>query len=108
MSMFPAPLDDEADYFTSRQLAKARKVQTETALDVFGYLQKARARADKDRADSQAAGDAYTAALQEELKLLHDGLAMAGLSAAAVELVARKTNHLVVSNERRQLRRFGG
>ena len=45
--------------------------------------------------------------LEEELRLLNEGLARAGNSKAALELVARKVNIISTINDRRIARRFG-
>jgi phage FluMu protein gp41 len=77
-------------------------------LDVYQHFLWTRALADKERLDAQAAADALRAALEEELSLLQDGLALAGQSAAGVELVARKVELLARVDNRRFARRFGG
>src|SRR5450759_2274473 len=64
MSLLPAPLDDDTG-LTSRQMVKARRAQASTELRLFSYALEARTRAEVDRLDSQAIGDASRAALDE-------------------------------------------
>jgi hypothetical protein len=64
--------------------------------------------AEEDRQDSQAAGAALRTALDEEMALLREGLALAGQSQAGVELVARKVELLSSIDNSRIRRRFGG
>lgn len=107
MSWLPAPLDDDTG-LSPRQMAKARHAQASTELRLFSYALAARVRAEIDRLDSQAIGDASRAALDEEVDLLDYGLARAGGSAAKTELVARHVERLAAINDRRITRRFGG
>jgi hypothetical protein len=60
-----------------------------------------------DRQDTIALGDVLTTATDEELRFLNHGLALAGSSAAKVELVARKVEMFSNINNRRIARRFG-
>jgi hypothetical protein len=60
-----------------------------------------------DRQDSFAIGDVLTTALEEEIRLLDHGLALAGNSAAKLELVARKVNLASQLNDSRINRHFG-
>ena len=106
-SLYPARLDDP-DRPNSRQVAKARRAQTDAELEVFRYGLGAQMRADFDRHDSQSIADASKAALESELDLLDYGMGRAGMSAAKVELVARHVERLAAINERRINRRFGG
>jgi hypothetical protein len=101
------PFDDGSGWLTSRQLARARRAQLSTDLAVFRHGLQAQAQAEMDRQDTQAIADAARTALDEELALLRDGLAQAGQSAAAIELVARKVELLASSDNRRIARRFG-
>jgi hypothetical protein len=108
MSFLPARLDDDAHSgLTSRQLMRASQAQANTELEIHRHFLRARALAEMDQIDSQAAGDALRAGLEEELSLLHEGLTKAGPSAAAVEIVARKVELMSSSNNRRFVRRFG-
>jgi hypothetical protein len=107
VSLLPALLNDDTG-LTSRQVAKARSVQASTELRLFGYTLEAHTLAEMDRLDSQAAGDASRAALDEEIGLLEHGLARAGGSAAVTELAARRVELLAAINDRRITRRFGG
>jgi hypothetical protein len=108
MSFLPARLDDDAPSgLTSRQLVKASQVQANTELEIHRHFLRARALAEMDQIDSQATADALRAGLDEELSLLRDGLAQAGQSVAAVEIVARKVELLSGTNNRRFVRRFG-
>jgi hypothetical protein len=106
VSLLPAPLDDETG-LTARQLTRARRAQTSVELRLFDHALEARLLAEKDRIDSQVLADASRAALDEELDLLDYGLARAGRSAAAVELVARHVERVEMINDRRTTRRFG-
>ena len=108
MSLLPARLDDDSrSGLASYQLARASRDQAKTELEIHRHFLRARALAEMDQIDSQAAGDALRAGLDEELGLLHEGLTKAGPSAAAVEMVARKVELLSGSNNRRFVRRFG-
>jgi hypothetical protein len=107
MSLLPAPLDDDPRAST-RQLAQARRAQARSELELFRYSLGARARAEIDRMDSQAAADALRVALDEELDTLEYGLARAGQSVVKTELVARKVEMLANTNNHRFMRRFGG
>jgi hypothetical protein len=108
MSRLPIPLPDDPPSFTPRQLAKAKRAQTDTEIDLFRYQLQARLRAEIDRIDSEAIADAARAALQEELSLLADGLARAGNSQAALEILSRKLEIVSSANNRRLARRFAG
>ncbi len=108
MSMLPVPFSEDPQGFTSRQLAKARKLQTDTELAVFRHALGAEAMADMDRADSNAVFDATRTSLEHELELLEFGLRQAGGSPAKAELVARAANLLSNCNNQRLTRRFGG
>jgi phage FluMu protein gp41 len=107
VSLLPVPLDDDTG-LTSRQATKAKRAQAGAELELFRYGLRARTRSEKDQLDSQAAADALGVALDEELRLLREGLAQAGQSAAGVELVARKVELLANIDNRRIARRFGG
>jgi hypothetical protein len=107
MSQSLVPFDDGSGWLTNRQLARARRAQLSTDLAVFRHGLQAQALAEMDRQDTQAVGDASRASLDEELALLRDGLAQAGQSAAAIELVARKVELLANTDNRRITRRFG-
>jgi hypothetical protein len=104
--LVPSPNDPPG--LTSRQLAKAQRLQSDTQLDLFRYQLGARLRSEMDRADSEAIADAVRVALQEELSLLSDMLARAGTSQTALELLSRKLEILSSANNRRLARRFGG
>lgn len=108
MSYLPAPLDDNSGGLSSRQLAKARRAQVGSDLEVFRYGLGVRARAQIDQLDSQAVADASRAAFDEEADLLDYGLARAGQSAAKTALVARHVERIATINDRRITRRFGG
>jgi hypothetical protein len=107
MGLFPVPLGGGSDGFTSRQLSRASHAQAETALHVHRHRLAARAAAEIDIAYSEAGGDAVAGAIEEELNVLQDGLARAGGSAAAQEIVARKVALLSAIDNRRIARRFG-
>jgi hypothetical protein len=104
----PARLDSAFGGLTSRQLDKARRFAANAELETFRYRVGARMRADFERADSRAAHDAYDSALDSELRLLARGMARAGTSAAALELVAHRVSGLQAANDERLYRRFGG
>lgn len=108
MSLLPDVISSAADGLSSRQLQAAARAQRSTELRVFRHGLDARLRAECDRIDSQAAGDALRAALDEELDLLDYGLRRTGGSAAKAELVARKVEMLSSINNRRVSQRFGG
>ena len=107
MSQSLVPFDDGSGWRTNRQLARARREQLSIDLVVFRHGLDARKKAEEDRQDSQALGDAMRTSLDEELGLLREGLALAGPSAAAIELVARKVETTANINNRRVVRRFG-
>lgn len=108
MSQSLVPFDDGGSgWLTSRQVVRARKAQLSTDLALFRHRLDAQRRAEEDRQDTQAVADASRAALDEELGLLRDGLAQAGQSAAAIELVARKVELLSSIDNCRIARRFG-
>ena len=107
LSLPVAVFDDPAGR-SSRQVAKAQRFEKNAALDTFRYRVAARMRADFDEADSRATRDAYHAAMKAELQLLAEGMREAGMSAAALEVVASKVAALKAANEARQYRRFGG
>lgn len=92
----------------SGQLARAVAAQSETELAIFEHSLGARHAAERDRIDSQAAGDVMRTALEEELGLLDWGTEEASGSQAKAELVARKVSLLSNINNRRIERRFGG
>ncbi|HSZ06853.1 MAG TPA: hypothetical protein VK778_16820 [Solirubrobacteraceae bacterium] len=108
MSQSLVRFDDGAGWLNKRQLNRTRRAEVSTALAVVRHGFEAQALADMDRQDSQAAADALRTALDEEMALLRDGLAQAGQSAAAIELVARKVELLSSIDNRRIARRFGG
>jgi hypothetical protein len=108
MSMLPVPSDDPSGWLTTRQAVKARRAQENAELAIHNHRLAAQARAEMDIADSQAAADAVRASLDEELTLLQDGLAKAGQSAAALEIVAGKVQLLNAIDNRGISRRFGG
>ena len=106
MSLLPAPINNETG-LTARQMTRARRAQTSAELRLFDHMLEARLLAEMDRIDSQALADASRAALDEELDLLDYGLARAGRSAAAIELVAHHVERVETINDRRTTRRFG-
>jgi hypothetical protein len=109
MSLLPDVISSSRiDAPASRQEQAAARAQRSTELEVLRHGLAARSRAECDRLDSQAAGDALRAALDEELGLLDYGMQRAGGSPAKAELVARKVEMLAGMNNRRALRRFGG
>lgn len=91
-----------------RHAGKAQRIAERAELETFRYRVGARMRADFDRADSRATGDAYQAALDVELGLLAWGMRRAGASAAGLELVAHRVSGLRAANDDRLYRRFGG
>jgi hypothetical protein len=98
------PFDSDPGLPTSRRaVVRARRAQ----LAVFTHGLEAWASAEEDRQDAQALADAARTSLDEELRLLRDGLALAGASAAGVELVSRKVNLVSNTNDRRIARNFG-
>ena len=87
-------------------LTKATKIDEAAALTVYGQTVAAETIAQIDMADTEAAETAAEFALKAEMRLLKKGLAEAGTSAAAAELVARKVNSLSTADENRFRRRF--
>jgi len=109
MSSYPVQLhNDPSTGLTAEQLAVAQSNEANMILEVHRHLLWSRALAEMERLDAEAAADARRASLVEEVEMLHDGLALAGRSVAAVELVARSVESLARVDERRFLRRFGG
>jgi hypothetical protein len=100
---------DDGDRFrhTGRQSGRAARAQRDANLVVFLHGLDAAAATEMDRQDSYAIADVLTTATEEELRFLDHGLALAGNSAAKVELVARKIEMLSSINNRRIARRFG-
>jgi hypothetical protein len=107
MSFLPAPIDDGSGV-TARQLSRAKKLQADTELTIFRYSLEARTRAEVDRIDSQAIGDASRAALDEEMDLLDYGMSRVNGSATKVELLQRHVERMSRINNARLSRRFGG
>jgi hypothetical protein len=105
--VYPEPINETIG-LTRRQLEQARRVQADVELALHRHELQARMRAEFDRHDSQALGDASRNSLQEELDLLDYGLARAGVSAAKLELVHRTVDRMSRLNNARMLRRFGG
>jgi hypothetical protein len=109
MSYLPALPDDGPNTGLSpHQFATAGSNEASALVEVHQHFLWSRTLAEMERLDAQAAGDGARADLDEELGLLHEGLARAGQSVAGIELVARKVQGLVTVNERRFMRRFGG
>lgn len=109
MSLLPDVISSSpTDDVSPRQAQVAARAQRSTELAVFRHGLGARLRAECDRIDSQAAGDALRAALDEELDLLDYGLGRANGSLAKAELVARKVELFASMNNRRVAQRFGG
>jgi hypothetical protein len=104
----PAAIFDDPGGRPSRHVGKAQRIIEKAELETFRYGTGARMRADFDRADSRATGDAYQAALDSELGLLTWGIRRAGPSPAALELVAHRINGLRAANDDRLYRRFRG
>lgn len=107
MPLFPVPHNDPTSGLSPRKLARVQRAHEDAELDLFHYSVQVRLRAECDRVDSEAIADAARAALREELSFLSEGLARAGNSQAALELVARKLDFLGNGNNRRLTRRFG-
>jgi hypothetical protein len=91
-----------------RQAARASRALAKANTRVVCHGINAQAKAEEDRQDTQAVADALRTALDEELALLRDGLALAGQSHAAIELVARKVELLSSIDNRRITKHFGG
>ncbi len=106
MPLLPEPFHDNGGR-SPRQLAKAVGAQEKTELDLFNYELDAHLRGRMDQIDTQEAGDAFGFALSTELSMLRKGKDEACQSAAALELVFRKTEQFANHNARRQARRFG-
>jgi hypothetical protein len=106
MSNLPVP-SDAGGSLSPRQTARASRALAKANMRVFSHGLDAQAKAEEDRQDTQAVADALRTALDEELGLLRDGLALAGRSPAAIELVARKVELLSNIDNRRISRRWG-
>jgi hypothetical protein len=104
----PVPFADGAGSLSPRQVARARRAQTNTELAIYQHGLQAHAEAEMDRLDSQAIADVSRTAMEEELALLDYGLHCAGQSPAKIEIVARTVERLSTLNNRRISRRFGG
>ena len=98
-------MDDPDDLFSPRSLP-ATRARRRYELDTYRHGLRARALAECDRQDSEAAADAIGTALTVELDLLDWGLAQTNGSTAKVELVARKVQMLSQINNHRIQRRF--
>ncbi|HEV3340356.1 MAG TPA: hypothetical protein VG125_08360 [Pirellulales bacterium] len=107
MSQSLATIDDGSALLSKRQLNRTRRAEVSAGLAVIRHGFQAQALAAMDGQDTQATTDSLRTALDEEIALLRDGLAQAGQSAAAIELVARKVELLSSINNRRIARRFG-
>jgi hypothetical protein len=106
MPHLPAIIADGGDR-PSRYLVRAQHAQDSAELEVFKHEIQAAALSAIDQIDAQTLADAARSSLEEELRLLDEGLARAGSSKAAIELVSRKLNILANINDRRISRRFG-
>lgn len=106
VSLPPAVFSDPGR--SPRHAGKAQRIAEKAELETFHYGVGARMRADFDRADSRATGDAYQAALDAELGLLAWGIRRAGPSAAGLELVTHRVSGLQAANDYRLYTRFGG
>lgn len=102
------PSGSGMDGFSSRALEKATRAQESATLTVFEHTVKAQAIRDMDIADSHAVTDATRVALEEEIDLLDYGMRLAAGSPSKAEIVARHSNRLSNSNNRRLQARFGG
>jgi hypothetical protein len=107
MSQSLIPFDDASGWLSKRQLSRTHRAEVSTGHAVVRHGFQAQALAEMDRQDSQATADALRTALDEEMALLRDGLAQAGQSAAAIQLVARKVELQSSIDNRRIARRFG-
>lgn len=104
MSDLPVPWDGRP----SRQLTRAVRAQEQTELAIFEHSLGARFQAECDRIDSAAIADVTRAALEEEMAVLDDCLALAGDSLAKRELVSRMVSLQSKIDGARIARRFGG
>jgi hypothetical protein len=107
MSNLPVP-SDAGGSLSPRQAARASRDLAKSHMRVFRHRLEAWAMAEEDRQDSEAVADASRTSLEQELRLLSEGLALAGQSAAAIELVARKVELQANIDNRRIAWRFGG
>jgi hypothetical protein len=107
MSYLPVP--SEAGRALSPRLParKASRALAKSHMRVFRHELEVWAMVEEDRQDSEAVADASRTSLELELRLLREGLALAGRSAAAIELVGRKVELQANIDNRRITRRWG-
>jgi hypothetical protein len=106
MSNLTVP-SDAGGLLSPWQTARASRTLAKANMRLFCHGLEAQAQAEEYRQDTQAVSDALRYSLDEEIALLRDGLALAGQSAAAIELVARKVELLSNIDNRRISRRWG-
>lgn len=112
MSKYPVPIDDLPDVLlppVSRGVAKQlQRAQESNSLEVGKYGLAAGSRSLMDQYDTEAAHDAADTAMKSSLRLLKDGLAEIGESAAAAEILGGWVADLNHGHHKRFRRRFGG
>ena len=106
MSKLPVIFADSEDR-PPRYLMRAERMKRVSEMEVFQHELQASALTAIDQIDAQTTADAARCSLEEELRLLDEGLNRAGTSKAAIELVARKVNIVSNINDRRIVRHFG-
>jgi hypothetical protein len=107
MTLFNDPHEVPLPPVSRRVGKELERAHVRNAVEVYKYGLAAAARSQMDQYDSHAAEDAADAAAKSELRLLKTGLAEAGGSAAAAEIVSGWVVELNQGNHRRFRRRFG-
>jgi hypothetical protein len=105
MSNLPARLPDPGR--PSRALSRAARATERTELAIYKHHLTTRYEAACDEADTQALADASETALVEEMRVMDNGLRLAGNSPAKKELVARMVAQQSNIDLHRIGRRFG-
>jgi hypothetical protein len=106
MSQLPERLSASPPH--SRQIARAARAQEKTELAIYEHHLQARYLSEVDRIDSAAIADVTRSALEEEMKVLDEGLERAAGSQAKAELVSRMVAQQSRIDIGRIARRFGG
>jgi hypothetical protein len=107
MSNLPVP--SEAGRALSPRLParKASRAVAKSHMRVFRHELEVWAMVEEERQESEAVADASRTSLEQELRLLREGLALAGQSAAALNLVSRRVELQANIDTRRITRRWG-
>jgi hypothetical protein len=86
---------------------KASRAVAKSHMRVFHHELEVWAMLEEERQESEAVADASRTSLEQELRLLREGLALAGQSAAALNLVSRRVELQANIDTRRITRRWG-